>query len=131
MYDLKESLKEITGMAEVSLQSAANAQGECTALFMIRAYIAAKGNWIRTKIIIPDSAHGTNPASATVASFETVTVKSNEKGLVDLEHLKEVVGDDTAALMLTNPNTLGLFETEIMDMAKIVHGAGGKLYYDG
>src|SRR5699024_7973107 len=87
--------------------------------------------WKRTKVIIPDSAHGTNPASATVAGFETVTVKSNEKGLVDLEHLKEDVGDDTAALMLTTPNTLGLFETEIMDMAKIVHGAGGKLYYDG
>lgn len=131
MYDLKESLKEITGMAEVSLQSAAGAQGEWTALLMIRAFHEANGDWKRTKVIIPDSAHGTNPASATVAGFETVTVKSNEKGLVDLEHLKEVVGDDTAALMLTNPNTLGLFETEIMDMAKIVHGAGGKLYYDG
>src|SRR5699024_4866240 len=131
MDDLKESLKEITGMAEVSLQSAAGAQGEWTALLMIRAFHEANGDWKRTKVIIPDSAHGTNPASATVAGFETVTVKSNEKGLVDLEHLKEVVGDDTAALMLTNPNTLGLFETEIMDMAKIVHGAGGKLYYDG
>src|SRR5699024_9586568 len=96
-----------------------------------RAFHEANGDWKRTKVIIPDSAHGTNPASATVAGFETVTVKSNEKGLVDLEHLKEVVGDDTAALMLTNPNTLGLFETEIMDMAKIVLGAGGNLYYDG
>src|SRR5699024_5273575 len=78
-----------------------------------------------------DSAHGTNPASASVAGLDTVTIKTNDKGLVDLEDLKRVVGDDTAALMLTNPNTLGLFETEIMEMAKIVHGAGGKLYYDG
>src|SRR5699024_5320652 len=85
----------------------------------------------RTKVLIPDSAHGTNPASATVAGFESVTIKTNEKGLVDLEDLKQHVGDDTAALMLTNPNTLGLFETEIMEMAKVVHDAGGKLYYDG
>ena len=131
MYDLQEALKEITGMHEVSLQSAAGAQGEWTALLMIRAFHEANGDYNRTKVIIPDSAHGTNPASATVAGFEAVTVKSNEKGLVDLDHLREVAGEDTAALMLTNPNTLGLFETEIMEMASIVHGAGGKLYYDG
>ena len=82
-------------------------------------------------MIVPDSAHGTNPASATVAGFETITVGSDEKGLVDIEELKKVVGPDTAALMLTNPNTLGLFEEQIVEMAEIVHEAGGKLYYDG
>ncbi|GGA68257.1 aminomethyl-transferring glycine dehydrogenase subunit GcvPB [Ornithinibacillus halotolerans] len=131
MYDLGESLKEITGMAAVSLQSAAGAHGEWTGLMMIRAFHEANGDFQRTKVIVPDSAHGTNPASAAVAGFEAVTVKSNENGLVDLEDLKRVVGDDTAALMLTNPNTLGLFETEILEMAEIVHGVGGKLYYDG
>ncbi|HLR64937.1 MAG TPA: aminomethyl-transferring glycine dehydrogenase subunit GcvPB [Pseudogracilibacillus sp.] len=131
MYDLQESLKEITGMASVSLQSAAGAHGEWTALMMIKAFHEANGDTQRTKVIIPDSAHGTNPASASVAGFDTITIKTNEKGLVDIEDLKRVVGDDTAALMLTNPNTLGLFETEIMEMAKIVHDAGGKLYYDG
>lgn len=131
LYDLQTSLKEITGMHEVSLQPAAGAQGEWTGLMMIRAFHEANGDTERTKVIVPDSAHGTNPASATVAGFEAVTVKSNEKGLVDLEDLKRVVGNDTAALMLTNPNTLGLFETEILEMAKIIHEAGGKLYYDG
>src|SRR5699024_9285101 len=131
MHDLQESLKEITEMDSVSLQSAAGAHGEWTALMMIKAYHEANGDTERTKVIIPDSAHGTNPESASVAGLDTVTIKTNEKGLVDLEDLKRVVGDDTAALMLTNPNTLGLFETEIMEMAKIVHDAGGKLYYDG
>ncbi|MDQ0858423.1 aminomethyl-transferring glycine dehydrogenase subunit GcvPB [Bacillus sp. V2I10] len=131
MYDLQEHLIEITGMDEVTLQPAAGAHGEWTGLMMIRAYHEANNDFNRTKVIVPDSAHGTNPASATVAGFETVTVKSNEKGLVDLEDLKRVVGEDTAALMLTNPNTLGLFEENILEMAKIVHDAGGKLYYDG
>lgn len=131
LYDLQESLKEITGMHEVSLQSAAGAQGEWTALMMIRAFHEANGDHHRTKVIVPDSAHGTNPASAAVAGFEAVTVKSNEEGLVDLDDLRRVVGEDTAALMLTNPNTLGLFEKDILEMAAIVHGAGGKLYYDG
>jgi glycine dehydrogenase subunit 2 len=118
-------------MDEVTLQPAAGAHGEWTALMMIRAFHEANGDFNRTKVLVPDSAHGTNPASATVAGFETITVKSNENGLVDLEDLKLHVGDDTAALMLTNPNTLGLFEEEILEMAAIVHGAGGKLYYDG
>ncbi|RLQ98255.1 aminomethyl-transferring glycine dehydrogenase subunit GcvPB [Falsibacillus albus] len=131
MYDLQEHLIEITGMDEVTLQPAAGAHGEWTGLMMIRAYHEANGEKHRTKVIVPDSAHGTNPASATVAGFETVTVKSDENGLVDLEDLKRVVGTDTAALMLTNPNTLGLFEENILEMAEIVHGAGGKLYYDG
>ncbi|MRH43147.1 aminomethyl-transferring glycine dehydrogenase subunit GcvPB [Aquibacillus halophilus] len=131
MYDLQTSLAEITGMHEVSLQPAAGAHGEWTGLMMIRAFHEANGDLNRTKVIVPDSAHGTNPASATVAGFEAVTVKTNERGLVDLEDLIRVVGSDTAALMLTNPNTLGLFEEQILEMAQIVHSAGGKLYYDG
>lgn len=131
MYDLQESLKEITGMDEVTLQPAAGAHGEWTGLMMIRAYHEHNGDVERTKVIVPDSAHGTNPASASVAGFETITVKSDEQGLVDLEDLKRVIGRDTAALMLTNPNTLGLFEENILEMAEIVHSAGGKLYYDG
>ncbi|AXI09445.1 glycine dehydrogenase (aminomethyl-transferring) [Oceanobacillus zhaokaii] len=131
LYDLQVSLQEITGMHEVSLQPAAGAQGEWAALMMIKAFHEANGDYHRTKVIVPDSAHGTNPASAAVAGFKAVTVQTNESGLVDIEDLKRVVGDDTAALMLTNPNTLGLFETEILEMAEIIHGVGGKLYYDG
>ncbi|WP_099361883.1 aminomethyl-transferring glycine dehydrogenase subunit GcvPB [Fredinandcohnia onubensis] len=131
MYDLQEHLKEITGMDEVTLQPAAGAHGEWTGLMMIRAYHEANNDSARTKVIVPDSAHGTNPASATVAGFETITVKSNEDGLVDLEDLRRVVGPDTAALMLTNPNTLGLFEENILEMTEIIHSAGGKVYYDG
>ncbi|UGB29464.1 aminomethyl-transferring glycine dehydrogenase subunit GcvPB [Metabacillus sp. B2-18] len=131
LFDLQEHLKEITGMDEVTLQPAAGAHGEWTGLMMIRAYHEANNDTKRTKVIVPDSAHGTNPASATVAGFETITVKSDENGLVDLEDLRRVVDDQTAALMLTNPNTLGLFEAHILEMAQIVHDAGGKLYYDG
>ncbi|KMM37859.1 aminomethyl-transferring glycine dehydrogenase subunit GcvPB [Guptibacillus hwajinpoensis] len=131
MYNLQQNLVAVTGMDEVTLQPAAGAHGEWTGLMMIRAYHEANGDYNRTKVIVPDSAHGTNPASATVAGFEAVTVKSNEKGLVDLEDLKRVVDGDTAALMLTNPNTLGLFEEQITEMAEIIHNAGGKLYYDG
>ncbi|MFK4997680.1 aminomethyl-transferring glycine dehydrogenase subunit GcvPB [Bacillus sp. N9] len=131
MYDLQEHLQEITGMDAVTLQPAAGAHGEWTGLMMIRAYHEAKGDFARTKVIIPDSAHGTNPASATVAGFETVTVRSGKDGLVDLDHLQELVGDETAAFMLTNPNTLGLFEEQIVEMAEIIHNVGGKLYYDG
>ncbi|MED4404691.1 MULTISPECIES: aminomethyl-transferring glycine dehydrogenase subunit GcvPB [Heyndrickxia] len=131
MYDLQEHLKEITGMDEVTLQPAAGAHGEWTGLMLIRAFHEANGDTKRTKVIIPDSAHGTNPASATVAGFETVTVKSNEEGLVDLDDLRKIAGEDTAALMLTNPNTLGLFEAHILEIAEIIHEAGGKLYYDG
>ncbi|MBN8208241.1 aminomethyl-transferring glycine dehydrogenase subunit GcvPB [Bacillus sp. NTK071] len=131
MYNLQQNLVSITGMDEVTLQPAAGAHGEWTGLMMIRAYHEANGDYNRTKVIVPDSAHGTNPASATVAGFEAVTVKSNERGIVDLEDLKRVVDGDTAALMLTNPNTLGLFEEQITEMAEIIHNAGGKLYYDG
>lgn len=131
MHDLQEHLIQITGMDEVTLQPAAGAHGEWTGLMMIRAFHEANNDLNRTKVIVPDSAHGTNPASATVAGLETITVKSDENGLVDLEDLRRVVGEDTAALMLTNPNTLGLFEENILEMARIVHDAGGKLYYDG
>ncbi|WP_033828434.1 aminomethyl-transferring glycine dehydrogenase subunit GcvPB [Bacillus andreraoultii] len=131
MYDLMEQLKEITGMDEVTLQPAAGAHGEWTGLMLIRAFHEANGDFHKTKVIVPDTAHGTNPASATVAGFETITVKSNENGLVDLDDLRRVVGADTAALMLTNPNTLGLFEEDIVEIAEIIHGVGGKIYYDG
>ncbi|MCM3674142.1 MULTISPECIES: aminomethyl-transferring glycine dehydrogenase subunit GcvPB [Peribacillus] len=131
LFDLQEHLTEITGMDQVTLQPAAGAHGEWTGLMMIRAFHEANGDTERTKVIVPDSAHGTNPASATVAGLETITVKSDENGLVDLQDLKRVVGPDTAALMLTNPNTLGLFEENILEMAQLVHDAGGKLYYDG
>ncbi|HET7628479.1 MAG TPA: aminomethyl-transferring glycine dehydrogenase subunit GcvPB [Bacillales bacterium] len=131
MYRLQTNLEKITGMDTVTLQPAAGAHGEWTGLMMIRAYHEANGDYNRTKVIVPDSAHGTNPASATVAGFEAITVKSNEKGSVDVEDLRRVVGDDTAALMLTNPNTLGLFEEDILEVAEIIHEAGGKLYYDG
>ncbi|MCP3030291.1 aminomethyl-transferring glycine dehydrogenase subunit GcvPB [Halobacillus sp. A1] len=131
MFDLQETLAEITGMDTVTLQPAAGAHGEWTGLMMIRAFHEGNGDFNRTKVIVPDSAHGTNPASATVAGFEAVTVKSDDRGLVDLEDLKRVVDEQTAALMLTNPNTLGLFEESIEEMASIIHEAGGKLYYDG
>ncbi|QKS70940.1 aminomethyl-transferring glycine dehydrogenase subunit GcvPB [Paenalkalicoccus suaedae] len=131
MYYLQESLAEITGMDQVTLQPAAGAHGEWTGLMLIRAYHEANNDSKRTKVIVPDSAHGTNPASAVVAGFDAVTVRSTEEGLVDLDHLRELAGDDTAALMLTNPNTLGLFERQIEEMAAIIHEAGGKLYYDG
>ncbi|UOQ93716.1 aminomethyl-transferring glycine dehydrogenase subunit GcvPB [Halobacillus shinanisalinarum] len=131
LYDLQTTLAEITGMDTVTLQPAAGAHGEWTGLMMIRAFHEGNGDYQRTKVIVPDSAHGTNPASATVAGFEAVTVKTNERGLVDLDDLKRVVDEKTAALMLTNPNTLGLFEEDIEDMAAIIHEAGGKLYYDG
>ncbi|SDH98842.1 glycine dehydrogenase (decarboxylating) beta subunit [Alteribacillus persepolensis] len=130
MHELQEDLAEITGMDEVTLQPSAGAQGEWTGLMMVKAYHEQKGE-SRKKVLIPDSAHGTNPASATVAGFETVTIPSNEEGLVYVEELKKYVDDDTAALMLTNPNTLGLFEKDIVEIASIIHEAGGLLYYDG
>lgn len=132
LYNLQEDLKEITGMDEVTLQPAAGAHGEYTGLMMIRAYHEARGEGAqRTKVIVPDSAHGTNPATASVAGLETITIPSNERGLVELEELRKVVGPDTCALMLTNPNTLGLFEESIAEIAEVVHEAGGLLYYDG
>ncbi|MDQ0971638.1 glycine dehydrogenase subunit 2 [Neobacillus niacini] len=130
LYELQEELAVITGMDAVTLQPSAGAQGEWTGLMMVKAYHKQKGE-VRKKVLVPDSAHGTNPASASVAGFETITIPSNEHGLVDLEELKKHVDENTAALMLTNPNTLGLFEKEIVEIAKVVHEAGGLLYYDG
>ena len=124
-------LAEITGMEGVTLQPNAGAHGEYTGLLLIAAYHSARGDKKRTKVIVPDSAHGTNPASAVMAGFEIINVPSDEEKGVDLEALKSVVGDDTAALMLTNPTTLGLFEKNIKEISKIIHDAGGLLYYDG
>ncbi|OME94906.1 MULTISPECIES: aminomethyl-transferring glycine dehydrogenase subunit GcvPB [Paenibacillus] len=130
LYTLQNDLAALTGMDQVTLQPAAGAHGEWTGLMLIRAYHESRGEK-RTKVIVPDSSHGTNPASATVAGYDTITIKSNERGMVDLDALRAVVGDDTAALMLTNPSTLGLFEEQIVEIAEIVHEAGGLLYYDG
>ena len=131
LYTTQHLLADITGMDEATLQPAAGAHGEYTGLLLIRSYHLAKGDTKRTKIIVPDSAHGTNPASATMAGFSVVPVKSNDLGGVDLDALREAVGDDTAGLMLTNPNTLGIFDPNILEITKIVHDAGGLCYYDG
>ncbi len=132
MYELDESLAEIAGMDKMTLQPAAGAHGEITGVLLIRAYHEKRGEGQkRNKIIIPDSAHGTNPATTAMAGYQVVEIASTKEGLVDVEALKEAVGEDTAGLMLTNPNTLGLFEKEIKQIAQIVHDAGGLLYYDG
>ncbi len=131
MYELDRSLSEIAGMDKMSLQPAAGAHGELAGIMVIKAYHEKNGDFNRNKIIVPDSAHGTNPATAAMAGYKIVEVKSTKDGLVDLEALKAVVGDDTAGLMLTNPNTLGIFDKNIKEIAKIVHDAGGQLYYDG
>ncbi|MDD3705483.1 MAG: aminomethyl-transferring glycine dehydrogenase subunit GcvPB [Clostridiaceae bacterium] len=131
MYELDGMLSEISGMDRVSLQPAAGAHGELTGLMIIKAYHENRGDKKRNKIIVPDSAHGTNPASAAVAGFEIVEIESDEHGAVDLDKLKAVLNDDIAGLMLTNPSTLGLFETNIKQIADLVHEAGGLLYYDG
>lgn len=131
MYELDQSLSEIAGMDKMCLQPAAGAHGEVTSIMVIKAYHEHNGDFKRNKIIVPDSAHGTNPATAVMAGYKIIEIKSTENGLVDVEALKAVVGDDTAGLMLTNPNTLGLFEKDIKEIAKIVHDAGGQLYYDG
>ncbi len=131
MYELEKSLCEIAGMDRMTLQPAAGAHGELTGAMLIKAYHEDRGDEKRNKIIVPDSAHGTNPATAAMAGYKIVEIKSTKDGLVDLEALKAVVGDDTAGLMLTNPNTLGLFDRGIKEIAQIVHDAGGLLYYDG
>ncbi len=131
MYELERMLAEITGMAGMTLQPAAGAHGEMTGLMVIKAYHEKRGDTKRTKIIVPDSAHGTNPSSAHVVGYDVVEVKSNKEGDVDLESLKSVLGDDIAGLMLTNPSTLGLYERNIVEIARLVHEAGGLLYYDG
>ncbi len=124
-------LCEITGMDNMTFQPAAGAHGELTGLLLIKRYHDFRGDKKRSQIIVPDTAHGTNPASATMAGFETVSIPSGPDGLVDLAELRAVAGENTAGLMLTNPGTMGKFEKDIVEIAKIVHEAGGLLYYDG
>ncbi len=130
MFNLQEALKEITGMDAITLQPAAGAQGELTGMMIIKKYFETIGEQ-RKNVIIPDSAHGTNPASAAMCGFNIIEIKSNENGLIDINELKSVLNNDTAGIMLTNPNTLGLFEENISEISKLVHEAGGLLYYDG
>ncbi len=129
--ELAKALSEITGMADFTLNPFAGAHGELTGLMIIRQYHMSRGDLKRTKIIVPDSAHGTNPASAAVCGLEIVQVKSKANGLVDVEDLKPLLNDEIAGIMMTNPNTLGLFEKDIKEIAALVHEAGGLLYYDG
>ena len=135
MYDLQEILKDVTGMKEVSLSPMAGAQGEFAGIAMIRAYHDAsnggKGDPERTEILVPDAAHGTNPATATMCNFKVREIPTNSDGDVDIDALKDAVGPHTAGIMLTNPSTLGVFERKIKEIADIVHDAGGLLYYDG
>ncbi len=130
MYNLQEALKVITGMDAVTLQPAAGAHGELTGMMIIKKYFESIGE-PRTKVIIPDSGHGTNPASAMMCGYQVVQVKSNDKGLVDVEDLKTLLDSDVAAIMMTNPNTLGLFEEEVLEIADLMHKNGSLLYYDG
>jgi glycine dehydrogenase subunit 2 len=131
IWELQEMISAVVGLPAVTLQPAAGAHGELTGLLMIKAFFDAKGDKARRKVIVPDTAHGTNPATAAMVGYEVVEIKSNARGLVDTEALKAVLGPDVAAIMLTNPNTLGLFEEEIQAVQKLIHGAGGLLYYDG
>src|SRR6201994_1186788 len=130
MKQLQDCLLEITGMDAITLQPAAGAHGEFTGILMIRAYHESKGN-ARKKVLIPDSAHGTNPATAAVVGYQIANLKSNAQGMVDIAELERMVDEDTAALMLTNPSTIGVFESEIHKIADILHAKGALLYMDG
>lgn len=127
----KQYLCEITGMSDMTFQPAAGAHGEFTGVLLIKQYHEARGDRRRTKIIVPDSAHGTNPATAAMCGYQVVNIPSAQDGCVDLEALKKVLGDDTAGLMLTNPNTVGIFDKNILEITRMVHEAGGLCYYDG
>jgi len=131
LYELQEILKEVTGMPAVSLSPAAGAQGEFAGVAMIRAYHDAHGDDARTEILVPDAAHGTNPASAVMCGYKVREIPSNSDGDVDVDALAKMVGPQTAGIMLTNPSTLGVFDRRIKDIADLVHKAGGLLYYDG
>ena len=131
MFELEHWLHEITGCHALTLQPAAGAHGELTALLMAKRYFAERGEHQRVNVIVPDSAHGTNPASATMAGWKTISIPTDARGNMDVELLKGKLGKDTAVLMLTNPSTLGLFEENILEVARLVHDAGGLLYYDG
>ena len=130
-YNLQKDLSELAGLSEFTLNPYAGAHGELTGLMVMRQYHRSRGDHKRTKVIVPDSAHGTNPASAMVAGLQVVEVKSKPNGSIDVEDLKPLLDDTIAGIMMTNPNTLGMFETEIMEIAGLVHEAGGLLYYDG
>jgi glycine dehydrogenase subunit 2 len=130
-YKLEESLSEISGLEKFTLNPFAGSHGELIGLMIMRQYHIKRGDLKRTKVIVPDSAHGTNPASATVCGLEVVEVKSNEHGTINVEDLKPLLDDTIAGIMMTNPNTLGIFETQILEIADLVHKAGGLLYYDG
>jgi glycine dehydrogenase subunit 2 len=131
LWDMQNILVEIAGLDAVSLQPAAGAQGELTALFVAHAYFRDRHEESRTRVLIPDSAHGTNPASAALAGFDAVTVKSNARGMVDLDDLRAKLDDRTAVFMITNPNTLGLFDDQIATITELVHTKGGLVYLDG
>jgi len=131
MFELQEDLGEIAGMDAFTLQPAAGAHGEMVGILIIKAYHDHRQDKKRTKVIVPDAAHGTNPATAAMVGYEIVQVPSNERGGVDIEALRAVANDEVAALMLTNPNTLGLFDENIVEIAEIIHAVGGLLYYDG
>ena len=130
-YNLQKILAELAGLEEFTLNPYAGAHGELTGLMVMKSYHRSRGDEKRTKVIVPDSAHGTNPASAMVAGLQVVEVKSKPNGSIDVEDLKPLLDDTVAGIMMTNPNTLGMFETEILEIAKLVHEAGGLLYYDG
>lgn len=130
-YNLSQALSEISGLAEYTLNPFAGSHGELVGLMIMRRYHESRGDTKRTKVIVPDSAHGTNPASATVCGLDIVQVKSNERGTINAKDLEPLLDDTIAGIMLTNPNTLGIFETEILEIADKVHAAGGLLYYDG
>ena len=130
MYNLGNALKEVTGMDALTLQPSAGAHGELTGMMIVKKYFDTIGE-TRTKVIIPDSAHGTNPASAKMAGFDIVEIKSNDKGQVDIDALKSVLDKDVAAIMMTNPNTLGIFEENVKEISDIMHANGSLLYYDG
>jgi glycine dehydrogenase subunit 2 len=131
MYELQEMLKDVTGMKSVSLVPAAGAQGEFTGVAMIRAYHDARGDSARSEIIVPDAAHGTNPATAVMCGYKVREIPTLDDGDVDIEALKAALGPQTAGIMLTNPSTVGVFERRITEIARLVHEAGGLLYYDG
>ena len=131
MYNLQEALKLLTGMDNITLQPAAGAHGELTGMMIIKKYFEDIGEKNRKKVIVPDSAHGTNPASAKMCGFDIVEVKSDDRGQVDINSLKELLDSDVAAIMMTNPNTLGIFEENVLQISKLMHDNGSLLYYDG
>jgi glycine cleavage system P protein (glycine dehydrogenase) subunit 2 len=131
MYDLQETLKEVTGMRAVSLTPAAGSQGEFAGVAMIRAYHDAQGDSARSEILVPDAAHGTNPASAVMCGYQVREIPTGPEGDIDIDQLKQTIGPQTAGIMLTNPSTLGVFDRRIKEIAGLVHQVGGLLYYDG